>query len=57
MLPEQDDQIIQSIRLAMRILESLASSGGEKGVTELAKELSVTVEHEKADGVSLTTTD
>lgn len=42
MLPEQDDQIIQSIRLAMRILESLASTGGEKGVTELAKELSVT---------------
>jgi len=39
---EQDGQVIQSIELAMRILESLATSGGEKGITELARELSVT---------------
>ena len=39
---EQDGQIIQSVWLTMRILESLAASGGEKGVTELANELSIT---------------
>lgn len=39
---EENSQFIQSVGLAMRILESLASAGGEKGVTDLAKELSVT---------------
>lgn len=39
---EQDGQIIQSVELTTRILESLARSGGEKGVTELARELSET---------------
>ena len=39
---EQDGQIIQSVELTMRIFESLAASGGEKGVTELATELSAT---------------
>lgn len=42
-MPEkQDAQIIQSVDLTMRILERLATDGGEKGVTELAKELSTT---------------
>lgn len=39
---EQDAKIIQSVGLAMRILECLASSDSEKGVTELARELDVT---------------
>lgn len=39
---EQEGQIIQSVALTMRILECLAKSTGEKGVTELAKELSTT---------------
>ena len=39
---EQDRKIIQSVELTMRIFESIAASGGEKGVTELATELSVT---------------
>jgi IclR family KDG regulon transcriptional repressor len=39
---EQDAKIIQSVGLTMRILECLASSSGEKGVTEIARELSVT---------------
>lgn len=34
--------IIQSVELAVRILESLAENGGEKGVTELAREFSTT---------------
>lgn len=38
----QDGQIIQSVELTTRILDSLARSGGEKGVTELARELSET---------------
>ena len=42
-MPEkQDPQIINSIDLAMRILENLAADGGEKGVTELAKEFATT---------------
>lgn len=39
---EKDGQIIQSVELTTRILENLAQSGGEKGVTELARELSET---------------
>lgn len=39
---EKDGQIIQSVALTMRILECLAKSSGEKGVTELARELSTT---------------
>jgi IclR family transcriptional regulator, KDG regulon repressor len=39
---EQDGEVIQSVLLTMRILESLASDGGEKGVTEIARELSAT---------------
>lgn len=38
----KNEHVIQSVDLAMRILESLATSGGEKGVTELAKEFSTT---------------
>ena len=42
-MPEkQDGPIIQSVGLTMRILECLASSGGEKGVTQIARELSAT---------------
>ena len=42
-MPEKGDaQIIQSIDLAVRILENLAADGGEKGVTELAKEFATT---------------
>lgn len=39
---ELDGQSNKSVALTTRILECLASSGGEKGVTELARELSVT---------------
>lgn len=39
---DQDGQIIQSVELTTRILECLATSGGEKGVTEIARELSAT---------------
>lgn len=39
---DQDGQIIQSVELTTRILECLAKSGGEKGVTELSRDLSVT---------------
>lgn len=39
---KQDARIIQSVDLTMRILECLAANGGEKGVTELSKELSTT---------------
>jgi len=42
MADEQDGQIIQSVALTMRILECLAASGGEKGVTEISRDLSVT---------------
>jgi IclR family KDG regulon transcriptional repressor len=42
MTDQPDGQIIQSVALTMRIFESLAGSGGEKGVTELARELSTT---------------
>ena len=42
-MPEdQGGPIIQPVELTMRILECLASSGGEKGVTEIARELSAT---------------
>jgi DNA-binding IclR family transcriptional regulator len=42
-MPEdQDGPIIQPVGVTMRILEYLASSGGEKGVTEIARELSAT---------------
>jgi len=42
-MPEdQDGPIIQPVELTMRIFECLASSGGEKGVTEIARELSAT---------------
>ena len=40
-MPEnQDPQINKSVEMTMRILERLAADGGEKGVTELARELS-----------------
>jgi IclR family transcriptional regulator, KDG regulon repressor len=39
---KKNDHIIQSVELAMRILESLAENGGEKGVTDLAREFSTT---------------
>jgi len=38
----QDGQLIQSVALTMRIFECLAESGNEKGVTEIARELSAT---------------
>jgi IclR family KDG regulon transcriptional repressor len=42
-MPEkQDGPIIQPVNLTMKILECLATSGGEKGVTEIARELSAT---------------
>jgi DNA-binding IclR family transcriptional regulator len=37
-----DAQIIQSVDLTLRLLERLAADGGEKGVTELAREMSTT---------------
>ncbi len=41
-MPEKEDgQFIQSVGLAMRILECLAKSNGEKGVTEISRELSI----------------
>ena len=39
---EQDSKVIQSVDLTMRILECLARGGGEKGVSEIARELSAT---------------
>lgn len=42
MAAKRNEHIIQSVELAVRILESLAENGGEKGVTELAKEFSTT---------------
>jgi len=42
MSAEKDVKINQSVALTLRILESLAKSGGEKGVTEIARELSST---------------
>ncbi len=42
-MPEQKDgQVIQSVALTMRIFECLAASAGEKGVSELARDLSIT---------------
>lgn len=38
----KDKPIIQPINMTMKILECLANSGGEKGVTEIARELSAT---------------
>lgn len=42
MAAKQDAHVIGSVDLAMQILERLATNGGEKGVTELARELSTT---------------
>jgi DNA-binding IclR family transcriptional regulator len=39
---DQDGQLIQTVALTTRILECLAADGNEKGVTEIARELSVT---------------
>jgi IclR family transcriptional regulator, KDG regulon repressor len=42
-MPEEiDGQVIQSVALTMRIFECLAASGGEKGVSEIARNLSIT---------------
>lgn len=39
---EKDGTVIQPVSVAMQILECLAAGGGEKGVTEIARELSAT---------------